>query len=316
MSTHDIIVIGTSAGGVEALKSLFSGLTAELSAAVFVVQHFRPHEQSFLPSILQRRTSLHVEHAADCEEIKPGRVYIAPPDRHMLIAHGHIHLSSGPRENRTRPAINPLFRSAALAYGPRVIGVILTGMLDDGTVGLWEIKRRGGIAVVQSPGDAQYGQMPESAIQNVSIDYQVPIDQMGPLLISLATQPSERWRGEQPGEVMQQGEKTSYTCPECHGPLQRFKHGPITEFICRVGHSYSPENALAAHAETEERVLWSAIEHLEEGADLAQELGSQVSADQKQNLQSSITAKRELAKMIRTAMEESMRAETTTSSAD
>jgi two-component system, chemotaxis family, protein-glutamate methylesterase/glutaminase len=315
VSTHDIIVVGTSAGGVEALKSLFSALNAELQASVFVVQHFRPHEQSFLPSILQRRTSLHVEHALDGEEIEPGRVYIAPPDRHMLIAHGHIHLSSGPRENRTRPAINPLFRSAALAYGPRVIGVILTGMLDDGTVGLWEIKRRGGIAVVQSPDDAQYRQMPESAIQNVSTDYQVPIDQMGHLLISLAKQPSQRWR-EQPEDVMQQGEKTSYTCPECHGPLQRFKHGPITEFKCRVGHSYSPENALAAHAETEERVLWSAIEHLEEGADLVEELGSRVPADQKQSLQSSISAKRELAKTIRTAMEESMRGETTTSSAD
>ena len=191
MNKHDVIVMGASSGGLSALKTLFRAFQADLPAAIFVVLHVLPRQRSLLPSILQLETNLPVAHAKDGDEIHTGRVYVAPPDRHLLVESGHVHLSVAPRENRARPAIIPLFRSAALAYGPRVIGVILSGILDDGTAGLWEIKRRGGIAVAQLPADAEQKQMPKSAIMNVHVDYQVPISEMGALLISLVGRDSE-----------------------------------------------------------------------------------------------------------------------------
>jgi two-component system chemotaxis response regulator CheB len=251
--------------------------------------------------VLQKHCELPVDHAVDGEKIQHGHVYVARPDRHLVIELGHIHLSAAPKENRTRPAINPLFRSAALAYGPRVIGVILSGMLDDGTAGLWEIKRRGGIAVVQQPEDAEFDQMPNNAIANVPVDYRVPISDIGDLLVSLIGQPGQSLPNRMEAQM---GEPTRLTCPDCHGPIERFRFGPITEYKCRVGHAYSPENMLAAHEDAEERALWSAIESLEEGADLAEETlirealnGNGYKAD--------ATTKRKLAKAIRTALEAS-----------
>jgi len=299
MNKHDVIVIGASAGGLSALKILFRAFKADLPAAIFVVLHV-PRERSVLPSILQLETPMPVAHAVDSEEIRAGRVYVAPPDRHLLIESGHVHLSVGPRENRSRPAINPLFRSASLAYGPRVIGVILSGILDDGTAGLWEIKRRGGIAVAQLPDDAEQKQMPKSAIMNVHVDYQVPIREMGALLTSLVGQDAESARSEVE-TVMP--EATRLTCPDCHGPIQRLRFAKLTEYKCRVGHTYSPENMLAAHEDSEERALWSAIESLEEGADLADELDGNHAQDEGNVLRGNAEAKRNLARAIRRAVE-------------
>lgn len=227
MNRHDLIAIGASAGGIAALKKLFRSLGADLQAALFVVLHVPPHHPSFLPKILQLETAMPVAHADDGEAIQNGRVYIAPPNRHLLIESGHLHLGAGPRENRARPAINALFRSAALAYGPRVVGVVLSGSLDDGTAGLWEIKRRGGVAVVQAPEDAEHKQMPASAIANVHVDYQVPIKEMGNVLKSLVDRPVEPSNGE-PERVVP--EPTKLTCPDCHGPIHRFRCGRITEY--------------------------------------------------------------------------------------
>jgi len=300
MEPRDIIVVGASAGGVTALQNLVRQLRVGLAASVFVVLHLQRDQHSHLPAILQAHCKLPVKHAIDGEKIEHGFVYVAPPDRHLVIEFGHVHLSAGPKENRTRPAINPLFRSAALAYGPRVIGIVLSGMLDDGTAGLWEIKRRGGIAIVQAPEDAKFDQMPNSAIENVPVEYQVPVAEMGDLIASLIGQPTQSLIA---GMETQMGESTRLTCPDCHGPIERFRLGPIIEYKCRVGHAYSPENMLAAHEDEEERALWSAIESLEEGADLADEVSTARKPSDENGYKAGPETKRKLAKSIRAAID-------------
>jgi two-component system chemotaxis response regulator CheB len=302
VNNRDIVVVGASAGGVTALQTLVRQFNVDAPASIFVVLHLGRDRHSLLPTILQKNCELPVQHAIDGENIRHGRVYVAPPDLHLLIESGHIHLSSAPRENRTRPAINPLFRSAAFAYGPRVIGVILSGTLDDGTAGLWEIKRQGGIAVAQEPEDAEFKQMPSSAIESVSVDYQVPVNERGGLLTSL---PVQSLHGRTERHMPQ---ATMLTCPDCHGPIERFCFGPITEFKCRVGHAYSSENMLVAHEDAEERALWSAVESLEEGADLAEELHAPRKGPTKNRYARGATTKRKLAKAIRAAIEEAKRA--------
>ncbi|HKT48540.1 MAG TPA: chemotaxis protein CheB [Candidatus Acidoferrales bacterium] len=301
MQNRDIIVIGGSAGGVEALKTVFSALPRDLPASVFAVLHTTPHTPNLLPTLLSGVTELRTKGAADGEPIEHGRAYIAQPDRHLLVANSHVHLSAGPKENRTRPAINPLFRSAAISYGPRVIGVILTGTLDDGTLGLWEIKRRGGVAVVQDPKDAQHDQMPISAIQNVEIDFRVPLNEISPLLVSLVR--GQIPRGKEAPQFPMHSQPTRLTCPECHGPIERRTFGNITELVCRVGHSYSPESMLVAHDEAEERALWTAVQMLEEGAELADQSGGTQTAESPLELHRTSSRKRDLAKRIREVIE-------------
>src|SRR6266581_2575786 len=182
MPGHDIIVIGASAGGVHALVTLVGSFPQKLSAAIFVVLHIPAESPSLLPDILRRAGSLEAVQAVDCMNIEHRFIYIAPPDHHLLIERGHVRVVSGPKEKRLRPAVDPLFRSAAQVYGPRVVGIILTGALDDGTAGLLAVKRRGGIAVVQDPEDALYPSMPRNAIEYVAVDYIVPLSQMASLL--------------------------------------------------------------------------------------------------------------------------------------
>ena len=300
MDCCDIVVVGSSAGGVRALQTLFANLPGDLPAAVFVVQHTAPDSPGMLPHLLGRSSALKVATATDGERFLPSHAYIAPPDRHLLIERGHMHLSAGPKENRARPAINPLFRSAAAAYGPRVAGVVLTGLLDDGTLGLWEIKRRGGVCIVQEPNDAEYYQMPASAIRNVSVDYLIPLKEIGPRIVALAheyTGPSSSHQ-----EFSMASEATRLTCPECHGPLRRVHYGNAIELRCRIGHAYSPETALVAHDEAEERILWSAVEMLEEGADFA-ELLCDAMPGMRTKIREKAAVKRDLAKRLRAKME-------------
>jgi two-component system, chemotaxis family, protein-glutamate methylesterase/glutaminase len=270
MPKHDLIAIGASAGGVSALQELVNGLPADIPAAICVVLHIPAWNVSELPSILSRAGQLQAVHPRDGTRVQRGRIYVAPPDRHMILEDGHIHLSAGPKESRTRPAVNPLFRSAALAYGRRVVGVVLTGMLDDGTAGLWEIKRHGGIAVVQNPADAAHPDMPLSALRNVEVDYSIRLTGIAPLLTKLVNEDavSTDTRREQ-----DMGLSTPIlTCPECRGPVEKIQDGKVMELRCRVGHAYSAESFLAAHAETRERTLWAAVVALEEGAQAAREL--------------------------------------------
>lgn len=172
MANRDIVTIGASAGGVEALMRLVGGLPGDLPASIFIVQHVSPETPSLMVDLLSRSGILDVEKAGDRKEFRPGKIYVAPPDHHLMIDRSFMYLTKGPRENRVRPALDPLFRSAAVVHGPHVIGVILTGSLDDGTSGLGAVKRCGGVVVVQDPDDAQFADMPRNAAENVDVNHQ------------------------------------------------------------------------------------------------------------------------------------------------
>jgi two-component system, chemotaxis family, protein-glutamate methylesterase/glutaminase len=288
MPGHHIIVIGSSAGGVDALTKLVNQLPANLPASIFTVLHIPARSPSLLPDILSRSGPLPAIHPTDGEEITNGRIYIAPPDQHLLIEQGYVHIVRGPRENRHRPAIDPTFRSAALAYGQRVVGVILTGALGDGTAGLLAIKQCGGIAVVQDPQDALYPSMPLSALANVQVDYMVPLAVIGPLLMRLvAEQVEEKEVYPLSGELKEMvlaemkpntssisnsnraGTPSAFSCPECGGVLWELQDGELLRFQCRVGHAFSVESVLDAQAEQLEAALWMALKTLEEHASLS-----------------------------------------------
>ena len=268
--TRDIVVIGASAGGVEALEKVVAGLPSDFPATVCVVVHIQASIPSRLPEILRRVGSLPAVHPTDGIPMRKGHIYVAPPDQHLLINDGHLQLSTGPKENRSRPAINPLFRSAAIAYGPRVIGIVLSGALDDGTAGLWEIKQRGGTTLVQDPGEARHPDMPRNALEHVPIDYVVPVRGIAPLLAELVGQAIKTHATEE--EDMKAYQPTLLTCPECRGPISESGQSTVKEYRCRVGHRYSPETYVEAEAETRERTLWAAVLALEEAADVMKEI--------------------------------------------
>lgn len=288
MGTRDIIVVGASAGGVEALSRLAAGLPPDLPAAVFVVLHVPPYATSVMPRILSRAGPLPALHARDGEPIRHGRIYVAPPDYHLLISDGVVHLSHGPRENGHRPAIDPLFRSAAAAYGPRVVGVVLTGSLDDGTAGLAVIKQRGGVAVAQDPEDALYPSMPASAIENVAVDEVLPLEQIPPLLVRLAREPVMEEAAPPPDPVMMEdeivkldmdavestdwrGEPAEFACPSCGGALWEPDGEPL-QYRCRVGHAWSPDSLLVGQKANLEDALWMALRAIEEQRALSERL--------------------------------------------
>lgn len=269
MSTHDIIVIGASSGGVEALRSLVHDVSPELPAAVFVVLHIGAH-RSILPDILRQVSNLPVDHGIDKARIENGHIYVAPPDHHLMLSPGHIHVTRGPKENNARPSINTLFRTAANAYGERVSGIVLTGALNDGTVGLWEIKRHGGTTIVQDPGEALFPSMPQSALDNVQIDYSLKLAEMAPLLWKLAKgNGSKKGMNMQPKTASKAAHFSGLTCPECRGPLWASEQEIVEQFECRVGHRYSAESLMQQHAVATERVLWAAVLALEEEMQLA-----------------------------------------------
>lgn len=295
---RDIIVVGTSAGGIEALRLLVAGLPEDLAASVFVVLHTSADSPGLLADILGRAGDLPAHNATDGERIRPGRLYVAPPDRHLLIEPGVVRVTRGPRENRFRPAIDPLFRSAAQVYGPRVIGVILTGYLDDGTAGLWTIKRLGGTAVVQDPADALVDSMPLSALSHVKVDYCVPLSEMAELLARLTSEAAEEGAYEVPEEtkievsiakaqqalevgVLKLGNPSNYACPECHGVLLLLKEENRFRFRCHTGHAYSVESLIAEIDEAIEESLWSAVRSVEEKVLLMRHLAQHVSATDK-----------------------------------
>lgn len=295
MPGHDIIVIGASAGGVEAATQLVRSLPAEIPAAIFVVIHIAAHSNSVLPQIFQRRGHLPATHPKDGEKIQHGQVYVAPPDLHLIIKPGYINLAHGPKENRHRPAVDPLFRSAARAYQSRVIGVILSGALDDGTAGLLEIKKVGGIAIVQDPEEALYDGMPGSAIENVNVDYVLPIAEIGKKLVTLAHEPVETINNsvdsqlametdmaELDSEAVQSlerpGKESPYSCPECGGVLWEINNGNFLRFRCRTGHAFSPDSLFAEQSESLEQALWVALRALKEQSALSKKLADRAKA--------------------------------------
>ncbi|MEH2326690.1 MAG: chemotaxis protein CheB [Nostoc sp.] len=298
MLEQNIIVVGTSAGGVEALTYLVKNLPPDLNAAVIIVLHVSSHGTSVLPKILSRAANLPVSHAHDGEAIVHGRIYVALPDYHLLVQQGYLRLARGAKENRCRPAIDPLFRSAARTYGQRVIAVLLTGMLDDGTAGLMAVKMRGGVAIIQNPDDAMYPDMPRNAIENVEdIDHIVPLSDIPSILVALVNIPIEI-EPENPiprkmefeteiaqlnleaveNESHRPGKASTFGCPDCGGILWEVEEGNLLRFRCRTGHAYSARTLLATQSDAIEEALWIALRALEEKASLSHRLALRMEA--------------------------------------
>nr|WP_290225208.1 chemotaxis protein CheB [Trichocoleus desertorum] len=288
-----VIAIGASAGGVEAIAQVAKTLPPDLPAAVLVVVHFPAHGKSVLPKILNRFGPLPASHAEDGAAILPGHIYIAPPDYHLIVKPGSLSLSHGPRENGHRPAIDMLFRSVARAYGPRTIGVVLSGALDDGTIGLELIKTQGGIAIAQDPNEALFDSMPRNAIANVEVDYVLRIADIAPTLSKLVNSPIpekvmtpyDNTQIEQEAEVVAEdkaalergeyaGRSSAVTCPECGGVLWELRNDNLVRFRCHVGHAYSLDSLVSEQADMVEQALWCAVRALEEKAALARRMVS------------------------------------------
>lgn len=279
MAIGRIVVVGASAGGVKALQTLAASLPAWFPAPILVAQHVGSHP-SILPGLLQRRGPLPAAHASDGEPVVAGRIHVAPPDHHMLLDGDAIRLSRGAKENHARPAIDPLFRSAAVSHGAGVIGVLLTGLLDDGTVGLQAIERRGGIAVVQDPDEAEWPSMPLSALRHVQVHHRVGLAAMGPLLAELVALPVHAQappaaelareneimlgRGNFREHLEAIGRPSTFVCPECEGPLWEVSDSRPPRYRCHTGHAFTLRNLQHAQSGATEDALWGALRALQE----------------------------------------------------
>ena len=274
------MVIGASAGGVQALDQLVERLPPELPAAVFVVLHLAAGGRSVLPSILARMGPLPASVPSERQIPERGHIYVATPDRHMLLVGDEVRLTGGPRENGHRPAIDPLFRSAARTYGPRVIAVVLSGTLDDGSAGARVVRDRRGTVIVQHPDDALYADMPENTLTVAGADAALPASEIAGKICQLIEEPlpepferSEDLEEQETNELIDaqlavNGTFTELACPDCGGALWEREDGDLVRFGCRVGHAYSPESLVAEHGKALEQALWAALRGLEERADL------------------------------------------------
>jgi len=292
-----LVVIGASAGGIEAVQHLLATLPPDFPAAVMVVIHLGSGATSHLAEVLGRSGSLPVQAARDGQSLLAGQVYVSVPDHHLLVEGRHVAVRRGPHENRFRPSVDALFRSAAYNYADRVIGVVLSGMLDDGTSGLWTISQVGGVSVVQTPSDALYDSMPKSALALVDVDYVLPVSNIGPLLNDLVRQPrpsptlalEERMdsgelrrlevevqaAADTPSsglEILKLGPLSPLTCPECHGVLVEVHEGRLIRYRCHTGHAYSASSLAVGVGESVERSLYQAMRALEEAVLLYGEL--------------------------------------------
>jgi len=296
---RDVVVIGASAGGIMALMDLVRTLPHDFPAPIFVVQHVAPDSRSMLPELLSRESALRAKHPQHGETVEAGVIYVAPPDHHLLIENDKLLVTRGPKENRFRPSIDALFRSAAYSYGPRVIGVVLTGYLDDGTSGLWTVQRLGGLTIVQDPHDAVSPAMPQNALQYVDADHVVPVAEMGALLTRLTAEPAPGPPRVRKDElellevelkiakkdnafemgIIEKGILTAFTCPDCHGALTQLVQGKLIRYRCHTGHAYTL-NALMSEVSTSvESMLYQTMRGLEEAKMLLQKLGEHFQKD-------------------------------------
>jgi two-component system chemotaxis response regulator CheB len=284
---RNIVVIGGSAGSIQPLQTLVSGLPARLQAAVFVVVHVSRQSPSGIASLLNRASVLPVRDAIEGAPIVPGTISVGVSDHHLCLEPEVMRVVKGPLQNRARPSIDVLFRSAAHACGPRVVGVVLSGVLDDGSAGLFAIKQHGGLAIVQDPSDARFADMPDSALRSTRVDHCVAADAM-PELIARAVREEPPVithakddalafevavdRGERGLELAQFADPSSFICPDCDGVLWRMRGSETPQYRCRVGHGYSSASLASGQREHTERALWAAVRSLEESAVLAREL--------------------------------------------
>jgi two-component system chemotaxis response regulator CheB len=288
---HDVIVLGASAGGVEALVKVVRGLPPGLPASLFVVCHFPPGGRSVLPELLSRSGQLLARHAQEGEPTYPGHIYVAPPDHHLILTPGHLRLSHGPRENRLRPSIDVLFRSAARVYGPRVVGVLLSGSHHDGVAGLLAVRAGGGIAVLQDPLDAEMGALPQSAEAVAGADYVEPAERLAALLVELVHRPAAGRGAIMPDpldklpEVVaadqraqaddeKRGQISVFTCPECGGTLWQADEKGTLRFRCHVGHAYQAEALLDGQSEALEAAMWTAVRIFRDKGVLARQVAA------------------------------------------
>jgi two-component system chemotaxis response regulator CheB len=271
--TGRAVALGASAGGVEALTRVVRDLSPSFPAPIFVVLHVPATAASRLPEILQRAGALPAKHAVHGETPEPGKIYVAPPDRHMLVTEGRLVLVEGPHENGVRPAIDPLFRSAAGWYRENLIAAVLSGTMDDGTAGIATVHARGGITIAQEPSDALAPGMPTSAIENAAIDHVLVARDMGPLLRNLISGQTKQLP-RRPPPVDPSSDAIDLVCPECGGVLRQFVESGLLRFQCRVGHAYSPDALYTAQDMRLEAALWAAIRSLEESASLARRLAN------------------------------------------
>ena len=286
-----VVVVGASAGGVEALVALVGSLPANFPYPILVVLHVSPAGTSVLPAILARAGRLHVASATDGEPLRPGHVYVAPPDSHLLVEDARVRLSQAPRENGHRPAIDPTMRTAAATYDRATIGIVLSGSRDDGTAGLIAIKARGGTAIVQDPDEALYPAMPRSAIEHLTPDAVLPIAAMAAWI--LRHSPNSDPPGSEPDMAFEHntddprlalaedggeaphtaaGRGTRFTCPDCGGVLFERREGNLERFECSIGHVLSIESLSNAQAESLENALWAAVRALEDRAAMLKRL--------------------------------------------
>ncbi len=301
--TPGIVVVGASAGGVDALQRFVAALPADIDAAVLIVLHLWPETESHMPAILSRAGALPVSHPDDNEPLEAGHVYVAPPDRHLFFHDSMMRVVRGPKENLHRPAIDVLFRSAALEHDSRVIGVLLTGADDDGAAGLKMIRERGGITIVQDPADSAFPEMPQSALHIAKPDYTLPLKMIGPLVCDLVTGKAEPPRDQhmrelkdnsqgseegRPIDVSKLGPPSPYSCPDCNGTLWEVQDGELLRYRCRVGHSYSTQSIIEAESEAVERALWEAVRVLEESASMSRRIALKT-----ESLRARLTAKAE-----------------------
>jgi two-component system chemotaxis response regulator CheB len=286
-----VVVVGASAGGVEALREFVAGLPSHVPACILIVLHLSPEGGSALPAILRRASRLPVHQAAEGNPLTPGTVIVAPPDRHLLVVDGSVSLGRGPRENGHRPAIDVLFRSAARAHGNRVAGVVLSGTLDDGAAGAATIAARGGHVLVQDLDEAIYSGMPRAALQSTPSALQATVGSMGKLVAEWATQAPTARRTSQTAssvtalevglarldpEAMHQhdrpGTPAGFGCPDCAGSLFQIDEDGVRRYRCRVGHAWSSETLVTRQSEATEGALWMALRSLEERAALNRQL--------------------------------------------
>ncbi len=286
-----IFVVGASLSGINALRALVENLPSDFPAPIFITQHVASHSPGMVPSILSGAGRLPAVHPKNMELIEPGRIYVAPPDRHMLVQRGYIRLSHGPHENLSRPAIDPLFRSAAVAYGPAVVGVVLTGQLDDGTAGLLAIKDRGGTTIVQEPSEATAASMPVSALRHVSVDHCCKLAEIAALFVKLAEDdppPDERdveklmaienriaegiFSVDDWWNLEQMSEPSGLNCPNCRSALYELNDKRVLRFRCRSGHAFSAQSLLSGQADAREILASSMFGALIEEATLAKRM--------------------------------------------
>lgn len=288
MSARDVIGIGASLGGVEAIRHLLKELPPDLAATIFIVLHVGTSGRNLLADIFNKESALPVAMARDGEAVQRGQVYVAPTNKHLLVIDNVVRLGHGPRENMARPAIDPLFRSLGACYGPRTIGVVLTGMLNDGASGLADLKRCGGLTVVQNPADAIASEMPTRALETVTVDYRAPLSDLPDLLVRLSRDaagtatdvPSDiqtevaiaLGRDVGPDATAEIADLTPLTCPDCGGVLSQVKREPPLRFRCQVGHAYTAEALSAASTQNTTSAIRVALRVLQERVVLAQKM--------------------------------------------